>query len=70
MSATDTRSDTHLDSLLDTMTLEEQASLLAGADFWHTVAIPRLGVPSVKLSAIQGSNRLITFGFTAACFHR
>ena len=40
----------HLDELLDAMTLAEQVSLLSGADFWTTVAIPRLGVPAVKLS--------------------
>jgi beta-glucosidase len=32
------------------MTLDEKASLTAGIDFWHTAEIPRLGIPSVKLS--------------------
>ncbi|KAF2013401.1 glycoside hydrolase family 3 protein [Aaosphaeria arxii CBS 175.79] len=30
------------------LTLEEQISLLAGADFWRTVAIPEKGIPSIK----------------------
>jgi beta-glucosidase len=32
------------------MTLEEQVSLLAGASFWRTVAVERLGIPSIKVS--------------------
>lgn len=32
--------DDHVDALLDSLTLE--VSLLAGADFWHTVAIERV----------------------------
>lgn len=36
--------------LLEQMTLEEKASLCSGADFWHTKAIERLGVPSVMVS--------------------
>lgn len=32
------------------MTLEEKASLLSGKDFWQTVDIERLGIPSVTLS--------------------
>jgi beta-glucosidase len=33
---------TNIEELLDEMTLEEQVSLLTGADFWTTVPIPRL----------------------------
>lgn len=36
--------------LVARMTLEEKASLLSGADFWHTKAIERLGIPQVMLS--------------------
>ena len=32
------------------MTLEEKASLLSGKDFWQTVDIEHLGIPSVTLS--------------------
>ena len=39
-----------IEALLDAMTLEEQVSLLAGADFWRTVAIPRLNIPALKVT--------------------
>lgn len=39
-----------LQAILDDATLEEQVSLLAGATDWTTVAIPRIGVPSIKVS--------------------
>jgi beta-glucosidase len=39
-----------IDDLICQMTLEEKISLLAGADMWHTVAIERLGIPSVKMT--------------------
>ena len=32
------------------MTLEEKASLMSGADFWHTKTVERLGVPSAMMS--------------------
>jgi beta-glucosidase len=37
-----------VDDLLKQMTLEEKISMLAGADLWHSVAIPRLGIPQFK----------------------
>ncbi len=40
--------DDHVDALLDSLTLE--VSLLAGADFWHTVAIERVGIPAMRVS--------------------
>lgn len=36
--------------LIGKMTLEEKASLLSGKDFWQTVDIKRLGIPSMTLS--------------------
>ncbi|CUX21566.1 glycoside hydrolase family 3 N-terminal domain-containing protein [Clostridium sp. C105KSO13] len=36
--------------LIDKMTLEEKSSLLSGKDFWQTVDIERLGIPSMTLS--------------------
>src|SRR5687768_5113470 len=42
--------DTEVTELVDQLTLEEQVSLLAGADFWQTVAIERLGIPSIKVT--------------------
>ena len=37
-------------NLIGQMTLEEKASLLSGADFWHTKGIERLGIPASMVS--------------------
>ena len=37
-------------SLVAQMTLEEKAGLCSGADFWHTKAVERLGIPSTMVS--------------------
>ncbi|HSK67491.1 MAG TPA: glycoside hydrolase family 3 protein, partial [Anaerolineales bacterium] len=37
-----------IDSLLEQMTIEEKISMLAGADLWSSVAVPRLGIPQFK----------------------
>jgi beta-glucosidase len=39
-----------IDELLSQMTLEEKISMLAGADLWHSVPIPRLGIPQFKVT--------------------
>ncbi len=39
-----------IDELLGQMTLEEKISMLAGADLWHSVPVPRLGVPQFKVT--------------------
>jgi beta-glucosidase len=39
-----------VEALADSLTLEEQVALLAGADFWHTVAIERAGIPEMRVS--------------------
>ncbi len=39
-----------IEELLEQLTLQEKASLLAGSDFWNTKAIPRLGIPAVTLA--------------------
>ena len=49
MTSTDSRPSSP-DALLDQLTLEEQVSLLAGADFWRTVPIPRLNISSLKVT--------------------
>jgi beta-glucosidase len=36
--------------LLAALTLEEKAALTAGADDWSTVAVPRLAIPSIRLT--------------------
>jgi beta-glucosidase len=37
-------------ALVAGLTLDEKAALTAGADLWHTVAVPRLGIPAVRLT--------------------
>ncbi len=39
-----------LTALLERMTREEKASLLAGVDDWHFHGVPRLGVPSIRVT--------------------
>jgi beta-glucosidase len=39
-----------IDELLGQMTLEEKISMLAGADLWHSVVVPRLGIPQFKVT--------------------
>jgi beta-glucosidase len=40
----------NLDRLIAELTLEEKASLVLGADIWHTAGVERLGVPPLTLS--------------------
>lgn len=40
----------HIDELLRQMTIEEKISMLAGADLWHSVPVPRLGIPQFKVT--------------------
>ena len=39
-----------IDALVDSLTLDEQVSLLAGSDFWHTTPIERVGIPAVRVT--------------------
>ena len=63
--------ESHIDALVESMTLEEQVSLLAGADFWTTVPVERVGVPAIKVSdgpnGARGGGSLIG-GVSAAAF--
>jgi beta-glucosidase len=40
----------NVDELVAELTIEEKAALLGGFDWWHTVAVDRLGIPPLKMS--------------------
>ena len=64
-------SESKIEALVDAMTVEEQVSLLAGKDFWTTVPIQRLSIPSIKVSDGPNGARgggAVVGGISAAAF--
>ncbi len=64
-------------ALVSKLTLEEKASLCSGADFWHTKAVRRLGIPATMVSdgphglrkqAQEGDHLGINDSIEAVCF--
>lgn len=39
--------------VLSQLSSEEKIALLSGDDMWHTVPVPRLGVPRVRVSRLR-----------------
>jgi beta-glucosidase len=62
--------NTRIEELISQMTLEEKVSMLAGADAWHTVAVERLGIPTMKVTDGPAGARgaASSAGPTSACF--
>jgi beta-glucosidase len=61
----------NIDEVLAELTLEEKTALTAGADFWSTVAVERLGIPSVQVtdgpSGARGANIPGVGGVPSVC---
>ena len=43
-------SESEIERLVDAMTLDEKASLTAGASMWYLPPVERLGIPALKVS--------------------
>nr|ATQ35958.1 beta-glucosidase [Talaromyces piceae] len=58
-----------VEKTLSELDLSEKVALTAGADFWHTVPIPRLDIPSIRCSDGPNGVRGTRFfnGVPAAC---
>lgn len=56
-----------LEGLLGQMTIEEKVSMLAGTDWWYTVPVERLGIPSLKMTDGPNGARG-EGGMSAVCF--
>jgi beta-glucosidase len=63
--------EARIDALVQALTLAEKVSLLAGASFWTTPPIERLGIPAIKVSdgpnGARGGGGFVG-GVTSACF--
>ncbi|KAI9737342.1 MAG: hypothetical protein M1834_009496 [Cirrosporium novae-zelandiae] len=59
-----------VEALLQKLTLTEKVALTAGIDFWHTVPVPRLDIPSIRVSDGPNGVRGTRFfnGIPSACF--
>lgn len=51
----------NVDEIVEQLTTDEAILLTAGVGFWHTHAVPRLGIPAIKVSATISSVVDLTF---------
>jgi beta-glucosidase len=65
----DDASERRIEDLVNQLTVEEKVRVAGGADAWHTNAVPRLGIPAIKVTDGPHGARGGTFGeYTAASF--
>jgi beta-glucosidase len=58
-----------LDALVEQMTVDEMAAIIAGVDLWNTPAVERLGIPALRVSdGPNGARGPRWTGIPAACF--
>lgn len=59
-----------VEKTIEELTLGEKVALTAGRDFWHTTPVPRLNIPSLRMSDGPNGVRGTRFfnGIPAACF--
>ena len=49
MSKATTFANANLDEIVEALSVDEAIALTGGEGFWHTSAIPRLGIPAIKV---------------------
>ena len=58
-----------LDAILRGLTLDEKLGLVAGSDAWQITAVPRAGIPAIKVTdGPNGARGAGNSGSTSACF--
>ncbi|EAU30466.1 conserved hypothetical protein [Aspergillus terreus NIH2624] len=59
-----------VEKTIEELTLGEKVALTAGIDFWHTASVPRLNIPTLRMSDGPNGVRGTRFfnGVPAACF--
>jgi beta-glucosidase len=50
----------NLDELVEALSLDEAIALTGGEGFWHTSAVPRLGIPAIKVSVHPSPGNMIS----------
>ena len=55
-----------IEEIIKHMSLDEKIALLAGADYWHSAALPRLNVPAIKVTDGPNGGRGSQGGFGPA----
>lgn len=46
-----------IEQFVGELTVDEKAAMVAGVDLWHTAAVPRLGIPALKVTDGPGGAR-------------